>query len=180
MTKQQQTVYLKYHKLVFFIAISMIERHNLPIDIKDDVAQQGFLGMFRALNRGYRVTPQLIRACINNAMRDAIKKERRYRARFHHLEDVFPNGGGDESYIMTDIENLIDAERLLSLLPETQRQILIMNNEGYTDEEIAFAMNLTKSRVAELRTAALTLLRDRLQKKKAAAAGATTAIATTT
>jgi RNA polymerase sigma factor (sigma-70 family) len=166
MTRQQKDVYKQYHRLVFHIAISMIERFSLPPDIKDDVAQQGFLGMFRALDNGYRVTPQLIRTCINNAMRDAIKKEFRYRQRFLTSDNPIGAGGPnfdieDPNSVTTQIENRIDTERLLSNLPPDQVQILsyLMLDE-LSEQDVADILGKSVPEIQKSKDAALAFLRE--------------------
>ena len=159
MTQQEQTVYDKYHRLVFFVAIRLLEKFHLPPEAKDDVAQQGFLGMFRALNKGYTITPQLIRTCMNNAMRDAVRKERCYHNRYLASGSPIEATEHDDGLAMAEIENHHDVSNLLSQLPQEQQTVLTLTFfQGLTEAEAANSLRSTEAKISQLKEEALQTL----------------------
>ena len=165
MTTAEKSVYDKYHRLVFYVAIQLLEKFHLPSESKDDIAQQGFLGMFRALNNGYTVTPQLIRTCMNNAMRDAVAKERRYHNRFMACGEPIEATEHDDGSAMNEIENRQDVSNLMSHLPEEQQQVLTLTFfQGLTEAEAATSLRSTEAKISQLKAEALATLQDVVNK----------------
>jgi RNA polymerase sigma factor (sigma-70 family) len=152
----QEELYAQYHLLVHFVSHRIAARFGLPNHVAQDIAQAGFLGMLRSLRPDYHHTTSLVRTCINNASRDAVRGEARHRKRFIQ-SDVLETTLYAEN--LDAVDNHLDVTKLLSTLPPQQCQILQLTYlQEVSDEEAASTLHLTLSALRREKAAALAAL----------------------
>jgi RNA polymerase sigma factor (sigma-70 family) len=129
----------RYTGMVFQIACRFF-----PSDLQkaEDVTQDAFMNAFSALGTFRPASFQAwLRAIANNAARDAYRKRDRDR---HLVSDGDPavllsRGPGPEKTVSDRDEFAF----CLASLPESYRQVLVLNSEGLSDAEIAARLEET-------------------------------------
>lgn len=122
-------------------------------DMAEDVAQEAFVRLLRQPLTEEEVRPWLFTVAMNLVRDGARRTERRHRLLSTAPVLVTPNRLPDE-----DVERSerIDAVRqVLDQLPERDRQLLLMREEGFKYEEIAAVVGVAPASVGTLIARAL-------------------------
>jgi RNA polymerase sigma-70 factor (sigma-E family) len=128
------------------------------LNTAEDVVQDAFSGVFRAWDRlsdedavrGY------LRTCVVNAARSVLRRRRTARAYVPPVEP--PTEGADTSTLLA--EEYREALQALSLLPERQREVIVMRYWSELSEaEVASALGISKGTVKSSTSRGLATLR---------------------
>ncbi len=136
------------------LAVLLVDDMNTA----EDVVQDAFSGVFRAWDRladedavrGY------LRTCVVNAARSVLRRRRTARAYVPPVE--LPTAGADTSTLLA--EEYREALQALSLLPERQREVIVMRYwSDLSDAEVASALGISKGTVKSSASRGLATLR---------------------
>lgn len=130
---------------------------------KEDLQQIAYMGYLKALkNADRRITYTYVVACIRNELRRAMRKEYNYSTR-HLLTDEegvlehTPEPNVTDSPLIKQLENMLEY-----LEPVTAKVVKAMyfNPKPATLRQLAKELNISKSRVFQLKEAGLKKLRE--------------------
>jgi RNA polymerase sigma-70 factor (sigma-E family) len=128
------------------------------INTAEDVVQDAFSGVFKAWDRladedsirGY------LRTCVVNAARSVLRRRRTARAYVPPVEP--PAEGADTSTLLA--EEYREALQALSLLPERQREVIVLRYwSDLSEAEVATALGISKGTVKSSTSRGLATLR---------------------
>jgi RNA polymerase sigma-70 factor (family 1) len=151
----------KYHKKVYYFAISYLKNKEEA----EDVVQEVFINLWKyrnQINEYYVFSKYLFKITYNAAC----KRFRKQTSDKKHLEDVLQSIIIEDNSTYLDIEynNLLEtANLLIEKLPSRQKNIFLLSiKEQLTNEQIAQKLNISKKTVENYLTMAKTSLRKSL------------------
>jgi len=122
-------------------------------DIAEDIAQEAFVRLLRQSLPEDEVRPWLFTVAMNLVRDNARKTERRQRLLTAAPILVTPTALPDES--VERAEKIARVKAVLDRLPERDRQLLLMREEGFKYEEIAAVVGVAPASVGTLIARAL-------------------------
>jgi RNA polymerase sigma-70 factor (ECF subfamily) len=122
-------------------------------DAAEDMAQEAFVRLLRQNLPEPEVRPWLFTVAMNLVRDRARKTERRQRLLTNAPSLVKPAALPDEDVERS--ERIQRVRRVLALLPERDRQLLLMREEGFKYEEIAQVVGVAPASVGTLIARAL-------------------------
>jgi RNA polymerase sigma-70 factor (ECF subfamily) len=149
----------KYRGLVFNRAYSILR----DIGEAEDVVQETFINLHErshTFRQGERVEPWIYKIATNKALDNYRKRK---RSALTYAEDIDPwakrlGRNPEDEYVTT-----IDAIKFLDTLPSGKRQMLVLQYNGFTYEEIAEIMGISpgyaRFKLGKLRREAMNSLR---------------------
>ncbi|MEI8224495.1 MAG: sigma-70 family RNA polymerase sigma factor [Bacteroidota bacterium] len=139
-------IFKKYHKKVYYFAISYLKNKEEA----EDVVQEVFMNLWKykdQINEYYVFSKYLFKITFNATC----KRFRKLASDKKHLEEALKNISIEDNSTILDIEydNLLEtANRLIQELPSRQRNILILSIEEHlSTEQIAQKMKISKKTV---------------------------------
>jgi RNA polymerase sigma-70 factor, ECF subfamily len=122
-------------------------------DAAEDIAQEAFVRLLRQELPDAEVRPWLFTVAMNLVRDRARKSERRHRLLTNAPALSRPAALPDEDLERT--ERILSVRRVLEQLPERDRQLLLMREEGFKYEEIAQVVGVAPASVGTLIARAL-------------------------
>jgi RNA polymerase sigma-70 factor (family 1) len=154
-------IFKKYHKKVYYFAISYLKNKEEA----EDVVQEVFMNLWKCrdqINEYYVFSKYLFKITYNATC----KKFRKQTSDKKQLEEVMKNIIIEDNSTNLEIEynNLLEtANLLIEKLPSRQKKILLLNiNEQLSTEQIAQQLNISKKTVENYLSRAKSYLRKSL------------------
>lgn len=154
-------IYNKFHKKVYYFAISYLKNKEEA----EDVVQEVFMNLWKyreQINEYYVFSKYLFKITYNATC----KKFRKQASNKKQLEEVLQNFIIEDNSTNLDIEynNLLEtANLLIEKLPSRQKEIFLLSiKEQLTNEQIAQKLNISKKTVDNYLAMAKTFLRKSL------------------
>ena len=154
-------IFTKYHKKVYFFALSYIKNKEEA----EDIVQEVFFNLWKfrdQINENYVFSKYLFKITYNATC----KKFRKEASDKKHLEEIFKYFTIEDNSTKLEIEynSLLETtNQLIEKLPTRQKNILLLNVEAHLNpDEIAQRLNLSKKTVENYLALAKTSLRNSL------------------
>jgi len=139
-------IFKKYHKKVYYFAISYLKNK----EDAEDIVQEVFMNLWKyrdQISEYYVFSKYLFKITYNATC----KKFRKQASDRKHMEEVLKKISIEDNSIQLDIEfnNLMETtNNLIKKLPARQKNILLLSIEEHlTSEQIAQKLNITKKTV---------------------------------
>jgi len=119
-------------------------------DAAEDVAQEAF---FRLLSHGVEGSPAGLRVWLFRVATHLIRDRYRVaqnRSRLLETYPVEPGGAPDPEWLLERAESVTAVSAALATLPERDRTMLLMREEGFSYREIAEAVDVQPTSVGTL------------------------------
>jgi len=157
------SIFNKYHKKVYYFALSYIKNKEEA----EDVVQEVFMNLWKyreQINEYYVFSKYLFKITYNVTC----KRFRKQTSDKKHLEEVMKNTLHEDNSTYLDIEynNLLETTNMLiEKLPSRQKKIFLLSiKEQLTIEQIAQNLNISKKTVENYLTRARSSLRKSLSR----------------
>lgn len=154
-------IFRKYHKKVYYFAISYLKNKEEA----EDVVQEVFMNLWRyreQINEYYVFRKYLFKITYN----ETCKRFRKMASDKRHLEEVLKSLTIEDNSTKIDTEyhNLLEeTNKLIEKLPSRQKSILLLSLEGQLNtEQISEKLNISKKTIENYLSMAKNFLRKSL------------------
>jgi RNA polymerase sigma-70 factor, ECF subfamily len=130
-----------------------LQRLTADADVAEDIAQEAFVRLLKQSLPANEVRPWLFTVAMNLVRDRARKSERRQRLLATATDLVTQRSLPDED--MERAERITSVRHVLDRLPDRDRQLLLMREEGFRYDEIATVVGVAPASVGTLIARAL-------------------------
>ncbi len=148
-----EAIFSELHRPIFRYVNGLVQDE----DVAADIVQEAFLRLWRNPLPKEQARPWLLKVA-TNLVRDDIRTKKRYAARIRNSKaqtEWQPSVVDAPDRAFARSERVKAVQEALELLPERDRQLLMMRHEGFSYAEIAAAVDVKPGSVGTLLARAL-------------------------